>query len=140
LEASLEIKEPPMLDHTGIVVSDLSKARKFYDAVAKALGLGIVTPHKDFFLLGRGPGQIPYLWIGTLRPSYWIEGSRAGINQMHVAFAAKDEAMVDEFYRATLAAGGRDNGKPGPRDGAGSAYYGAFVLDPDGNNIEAVAR
>jgi catechol 2,3-dioxygenase-like lactoylglutathione lyase family enzyme len=140
LEASLEIKEPPMLDHTGIVVSDLSKARKFYDAVAKALGLGIVTPHKDFFLLGRGPGQIPYLWIGTLRPSYWIEGSRAGINQMHVAFAAKDQAMVDEFYRATLAAGGRDNGKPGPRDGAGSAYYGAFVLDPDGNNIEAVAR
>ena len=129
-----------MLDHTGIVVSDLPKARKFYDAVAKALGLGIVTPHKDFFLLGRGPGQIPYLWIGTLRPSYWIEGSRAGINQMHVAFAAKDEAMVDEFYRATLAAGGRDNGKPGPRDGAGSAYYGAFVLDPDGNNIEAVAR
>jgi catechol 2,3-dioxygenase-like lactoylglutathione lyase family enzyme len=57
-----------------------------------------------------------------------------------VAFAAKDQAMVDEFYRATLAAGGRDNGKPGPRDGAGNSYYGAFVLDPDGNNIEAVAR
>jgi catechol 2,3-dioxygenase-like lactoylglutathione lyase family enzyme len=48
-----------MLDHTGIVVSDLPKARKFYDAVAKSLGLGIVVPHKDFFLLGRGPGQIP---------------------------------------------------------------------------------
>ena len=101
-----------MLDHTGIVVSDLAKARKFYDAVAQALGLGIVTPHKDFFLLGRGPGQIPYLWIGTLHPSYWVEGSRAGINQMHVAFAAKDNAAVDEFYRATMAAGGRDNGKP----------------------------
>jgi catechol 2,3-dioxygenase-like lactoylglutathione lyase family enzyme len=129
-----------MLDHTGIVVSDLPKARKFYDAVAKSLGLGIVTPHKDFFLLGRGPGQIPYLWIGTLRPSYWLEGSRAGINQMHVAFAAKDNATVDEFYRATMAAGGRDNGKPGPREGAGNPYYGAFVLDPDGNNIEAVAR
>jgi catechol 2,3-dioxygenase-like lactoylglutathione lyase family enzyme len=97
-----------MLDHTGIVVTDLPKARKFYDAVAKALGLGIVTPHKDFFLLGRGPKEIPYLWIGTLRPSYWIEGSRAGVNQMHVAFAAKDNATVDEFYRATLAAGGRD--------------------------------
>jgi catechol 2,3-dioxygenase-like lactoylglutathione lyase family enzyme len=128
-----------MLDHTGFVVTDLVKARKFYDAVAKALGLGIVAPHKDFFLLGRGPGQIPYLWIGTLRPSYWVEGSRAGINQMHVAFAAKDEAMVDEFYRAALAAGGRDNGKPGPRQGT-EKYYGAFVLDPDGNNIEAVAR
>ncbi len=128
-----------MLDHTGIVVTDLSKARTFYDAVAKALGLGIATPHKEFFLLGRGPGQFPYLWIGTLRPSYWVEGSRAGINQMHVAFAAKDKAMVEEFHRATIAAGGRDNGKPGPRQGAEN-YYGAFVLDPDGNNIEAVAR
>ena len=68
-----------------------------------------------------------------------MEGSRAGINQMHVAFAAKDVATVDEFYRAALAAGGRDNGKPGPRQGA-EDYYGAFVLDPDGNNIEAVAR
>jgi catechol 2,3-dioxygenase-like lactoylglutathione lyase family enzyme len=128
-----------MLDHTGIVVTDLQKARTFYDAVAKALGLGIVQPHKEFFLLGQGPGKIPYLWIGTLKPSYWIEGSRAGINQMHVAFTAKDESAVDEFYRAALAAGGRDNGKPGPRQG-GDKYYGAFVLDPDGNNIEAVAR
>jgi catechol 2,3-dioxygenase-like lactoylglutathione lyase family enzyme len=128
-----------MLDHTGIVVTDLPKARRFYDAVAKALGLGIVQPHKDFFLLGRGADEIPYLWIGTLRPSYWVEGSRAGINQMHVAFAAKDNATVDEFYRAALAAGGRDNGKPGPRQGV-NPYYGAFVLDPDGNNIEAVAR
>ena len=126
-----------MLDHTGIVVTDLPKARAFYDAVAKALGLGIVAPHKELLLLGRGPGQIPYLWIGILRPSYWIEGSRAGINQMHVAFAAKDNAMVDEFYRAAMAVGGRDFGKPGPRQ---EGYYGAFVLDPDGNNIEAVAR
>jgi catechol 2,3-dioxygenase-like lactoylglutathione lyase family enzyme len=126
-----------MLDHTGIVVTDLPKARKFYDAVAKVLGLGIVAPHKDFFLLGRGPKEIPYLWIGTLRPSYWIEGSRAGINQMHIAFAAKDNATVDEFHRAAIAAGGRDFGKPGPRE---AGYYGAFVLDPDGNNIEAVAR
>ena len=128
-----------MLDHTGIVVTDLPKARKFYEAVARVLGLSIDTPHKDFFILGKGPGQIPYLWIGTLRPSYWIEGSRAGINQMHVAFFAKDIATVDEFYRAAMSAGGRDNGKPGPRQGA-EDYYGAFVLDPDGNNIEAVAR
>jgi catechol 2,3-dioxygenase-like lactoylglutathione lyase family enzyme len=128
-----------MLDHTGIVVTDLPKARKFYGAVAEALELGIVEPHQDFFLLGSGPGEIPYLWIGTMRPSYWIEGSRAGINQMHVAFAARSTAMVDEFYRAALAAGGRDNGKPGPRQFA-EKYYGAFVLDPDGNNIEAVSR
>ena len=77
------------------------------------------------------------LWIGTLKPSCWVEGSRPGINQMHVAFVAKDEATVEEFHRAALAAGGRDFGKPGPRQ---ENYYGAFVLDPDGNNIEAVAR
>ena len=126
-----------MLDHTGIVVTDLPKAHAFYDAVAQVLGLRITQPNKDFFLLGEGDGKIPYLWIGTLRPSFWLEGSRAGINQMHVAFAAKDQATVDEFYRAALAAGGSDNGKPGPRQ---EKYYGAFVLDPDGNNIEAVAR
>jgi len=126
-----------MLDHTGIVVTDLPKARKFYGAIAKVLGLGIVEPHPEFFLLGAGEGKIPYLWIGTLRPSYWVEGSRPGINQMHVAFGAKDKATVDEFHRAAIAAGGRDFGKPGPRE---PNYYAAFVLDPDGNNIEAVAR
>ena len=92
------------------------------------------------FLLGRSKEEpIPYLWIGTLIPSYWVEGSRAGLNQMHVAFIAQSKAMVDEFYRAALAAGGTDNGPPGPREGAGD-YYGAFVLDPDGNNIEACVR
>ena len=126
-----------MLDHTGIVVSDLVKARKFYGAVATVLGLGIKEPHPEFFLLGAGEGKVPYLWIGTLRPSYWVEGSRPGINQMHVAFSAKDKAMVDEFHRAAIAAGGRDFGRPGPRE---PNYYAAFVLDPDGNNIEAVAR
>ncbi len=128
-----------MLDHTGFVVTDLAKARRFYDAIAKPLGLATVDNFEGSFLLGRGPNQYPYLWIGTLRPSYWIEGSRAGINQMHVAFSAKDKAAVDAFYKAALDAGGKDNGKPGPRDGAGD-YYGAFVLDPDGNNIEACAR
>jgi catechol 2,3-dioxygenase-like lactoylglutathione lyase family enzyme len=128
-----------MLDHTGIVVTDLAKARRFYDAIAKPLGLATVDNFEGSFLLGRGPDQYPYLWIGTLRPSYWVEGSRAGINQMHVAFSAKDKAAVDAFYAAALAAGGKDNGKPGPREGAGD-YYGAFVLDPDGNNIEACAR
>jgi len=128
-----------MLDHTGFVVSDLARARRFYDAVAQALGLGI-KDIEQAFLMGRGADQpIPYLWIGTLRPSYWTEGSKPGLNQMHVAFVARDRAMVDEFHRAALAAGGRDYGKPGMREGMIS-YYGAFVLDPDGNNIEACAR
>ena len=129
-----------MLDHTGIVVTDLAKARRFYDAVAKALDLATADLTEQSFVFGRSQEEpIPYLWIGTLIPSYWVEGSRPGINQMHVAFVAADKAQVDEFHRAAIAAGGRDNGAPGPREGAGD-YYGAFVLDPDGNNIEACCR
>ena len=128
-----------MLDHTGIVVTDLDKARRFYDAVAEALGLQIKPMAPEFFLLGKSQDEpIPYLWIGTLIPSYWVEGSKAGINQMHVAFRADSEEMVQAFYDAALKAGGTDNGPPGPREQFG--YYGAFVLDPDGNNIEAVYR
>lgn len=129
-----------MLDHTGIVVTDLAKARAFYDAIAKPLGLATTDNSPESFLLGKSREEpIPYLWIGTLRPSYWVEGSRAGLNQMHIAFQASDKAAVDAFYQAALKAGGKDNGKPGPREGAGD-YYGAFALDPDGNNIEACVR
>lgn len=128
-----------MLDHTGFVVADLSRSRRFYDAIARPLELSATDLGKDAFLLGRGPGQVPYLWIGTLRPSYWVPGSRPGLNQMHIAFVASTRQAVDEFYTAAIAAGGRDNGPPGPRKGGGE-YYGAFVLDPDGNNIEAICR
>jgi len=129
-----------MLDHTGIVVTDLKSARRFYDAVAATLGLETADNGPDAFLFGKSREEpIPYLWIGTLIPSYWVEGSRAGINQMHVAFRADSKAMVQAFYDAALKAGGTDNGAPGPREGA-MGYYGAFVLDPDGNNIEAVYR
>jgi catechol 2,3-dioxygenase-like lactoylglutathione lyase family enzyme len=126
-----------MLDHTGIVVSDFAKARRFYAAIAKPLGLSLTHEEKEWFLLGRGPGQLPYLWIGILRPTYWLEGSRAGINQMHVAFVAPSKEAVDDFHREALAVGGADFGKPGPRQ---PGYYAAFALDPDGNNIEAVFR
>jgi catechol 2,3-dioxygenase-like lactoylglutathione lyase family enzyme len=129
-----------MLDHTGIVVSDLKSALRFYEAIAKPLGLATKTIGDQSFLLGKSAQEpIPYLWIGTLIPSYWAEGSRPRLNQMHIAFVAPSKAVVDEFYRVALANGGRDNGPPGPRKGAGE-YYGAFVLDPDGNNIEACAR
>ena len=129
-----------MLDHTGIVVTDLMAARRFYDAIAEALGLATVSNGPDSFIFGKSKAEpIPYLWIGTLIPSYWVEGSKPGINQMHVAFRADSEAMVQAFHAAALKAGGRDNGPPGPREGA-AGYYGAFVLDPDGNNIEAAYR
>ncbi|KRE24305.1 hypothetical protein ASE66_03435 [Bosea sp. Root483D1] len=129
-----------MIDHTGIVVTDLAKARRFYDAIARPLGLATASNSQESFLFGRSAQEpIPYLWIGTIRPSYWVEGSRAGLNQAHIAFIAPDKAAVDAFYEAALSAGGRDNGPPGPREGAVD-YYGAFVLDPDGNNIEACVR
>ncbi len=129
-----------MLDHTGFVVTDLAKARRFYEAIARPLELALRDIGKEAFLLGRGPDQtIPYLWIGTTRPSYWVAGSRPGINQAHVAFAARDRHMVDDFYTVAIAAGGIDYGPPGPRDFAPN-YYAAFVLDPDGNNIEACVR
>jgi catechol 2,3-dioxygenase-like lactoylglutathione lyase family enzyme len=129
-----------VLDHTGIVVADLARSRRFYDAVAGALGLATAENGEHSFLFGRSAEEpIPYLWIGTLRPSYWAAGSRPGLNQMHIAFAARRRAEVDAFHRAALAAGGADHGAPGPRAGAGN-YYGAFALDPDGNNIEACVR
>jgi catechol 2,3-dioxygenase-like lactoylglutathione lyase family enzyme len=129
-----------MLDHTGFVVTDLVKARRFYDAVAASLGLGTTDNGPDAFLLGKSAAEpIPYLWIGTLIPSYWTDGSRAGINQCHFAFRADSKERVHAFYTAALGAGGRDNGAPGPREGAEN-YHGAFVLDPDGNNIEASYR
>jgi len=129
-----------MFDHTGIVVTDLAKARRFYDAIARPLGLATASNSPESFLLGRSAQEpIPFLWIGTIRPSYWVEGSRAGLNQAHIAFIALDKPAVDAFYQAALSAGGRDNGPPGPREGAGD-YYGAFALDPDGNNIEACVR
>ena len=128
-----------MLDHTGIVVTDLAKARRFYDAIAKPLGLVTADNFEGSFVLGKGENQYPYLWIGTLVPSYWEEGSRPGIDQMHIAFSAGSKGSVDAFHHAALNNGGSDNGPPGLREGAGD-YYGAFVLDPDGNNIEACVR
>ncbi|ODT65859.1 MAG: hypothetical protein ABS75_30115 [Pelagibacterium sp. SCN 63-23] len=129
-----------MLDHTGIVVTDLAKARRFYDAIAAALDLQTADNGPEAFLFGKSAeDRIPYLWIGITRPSYWAAGSRAGLNQMHIAFQARDKAMVDAFHKAALDHGGTDHGPPGPREGAGD-YYGAFVLDPDGNNIEACWR
>ena len=129
-----------MLDHTGIVVTDLARARRFYDAVAGALGLATADLTEQSFVFGRSREEpIPYLWIGTLIPSYWVEGSRPGINQMHVAFVAESKEQVRAFYEAALKAGGTDYGPPGPREGA-EKYFGAFVLDPDGNNIEACYR
>ncbi len=119
-----------MLDHVTIGVSDLERAKAFYDAALRPLGIGRLYAEGQTFA-GYGAAGRAFFWIG-LR-----ELVATGV---HVAFASPDRATVDAFHAAALAAGGRDNGLPGLRAQYHPNYYGAFVLDPDGHNIEAVCR
>jgi catechol 2,3-dioxygenase-like lactoylglutathione lyase family enzyme len=131
------IKEwTPMLDHVGFAVSDLERARQFYQKALAPLGIILIydisaeqTDGEAY--LGFGEDQRPYFWVGTGKRS---QGA------VHVAFLAKSRSLVDQFHRAAIAAGGKDNGAPGLRPHYHKHYYGAFVLDPDGNNIEAVCH
>ena len=125
-----------MLDHVGYPVSDFAKAKAFYEKALLPLGITVqeevtkAMTGKDEHV-GFGHGGFPYFWIGTGKPA---------ISGTHIAFRAKSRAEVDEFHRAALAAGGQDNGAPGLRPHYHENYYGAFMLDPDGNNIEAVCH
>jgi len=126
-----------MLDHIGLRVSDFGRAQAFFDAALAPLGLAVmtqVTPQQT-----GGPAYAGYGAAG--KPDFWI-GAGAGppTTGVHVAFTAPDRKTVDAFYAAALAAGGRDNGAPGVRAHYHPNYYGAFVLDPDGHNIEAVCH
>jgi len=125
-----------MLDHVGAVVSDIARSRRFYDAALAPLGVAVmmeVTAEQTggHAHLGYGSEGKPFFWVGTGGPS---------TGRLHVAFTADSRAVVDAFYRAALAAGGTDNGAPGLRPHYHPNYYGAFVLDPDGLNIEAVCH
>jgi catechol 2,3-dioxygenase-like lactoylglutathione lyase family enzyme len=133
-----------MIDHLGLPVSDLARATEFYRAALAPLGYGVVmqvsaaeTGHGGAVGFGA-PGNAADFQSG--KPSFWIgEGERLP-GHIHVAFVAPSRAAVDAFYRAALAAGGKDNGPPGLRPHYHANYYGAFVLDLDGNNIEAVCH
>jgi len=131
-----------MIDHVSIGVSDLAKAREFYDRVLATLGQvrnrDIELPGKGMVAHGYGAaGQAAALWIGV--PDYLnAEANRRG--GVHLAFTAPDRAAVDAFHAAAIAAGGGDNGKPGLRPHYHADYYGAFVFDPDGNKLEAVCH
>jgi catechol 2,3-dioxygenase-like lactoylglutathione lyase family enzyme len=115
-----------MYDHIGLSVKDLKKSVHFYEAALTPLGH--VLASSDEASAGLGPAGAPALWL------YRADAATT----THVAFRAPDRAAVDRFYRAGLEAGGRDNGKPGVRADYASNYYAAFLLDPDGNNVEAV--
>ena len=120
-----------MLDHVGIEVTDLQRSRAFYEAALAPLGIAVLMAPLPT-LAGFGEDEMPYFWISSR--------DRPIVHGVHVAFAAPDRPTVDAFHAAALAAGGTDNGAPGPREIYHPAYYGAFVLDPDGNNVEAVCH
>jgi catechol 2,3-dioxygenase-like lactoylglutathione lyase family enzyme len=130
-----------MIDHFGFRVRDLARARFFYDAVLPVVGLQAIDNSKESFLIVRSAAEpLPFLWIGVTQPSFWTSEHETSRSPIHVAFKAASRSAVDAFHRAALAAGGQDNGAPGPRGPAEMKYYAAFVLDPDGNNIEAGVR
>lgn len=131
-----------MIDHVSIGVSDLAKARDFYDRVLGAVGqirvLDIDLPGQGMVAHGYGEaGRAASFWIGVPEHLDADANRRGGA---HCAFTAQSRAAVDAFHAAALAAGGSDNGKPGLRPHYHADYYGAFAFDPDGNKIEAVCR
>jgi catechol 2,3-dioxygenase-like lactoylglutathione lyase family enzyme len=125
-----------ILDHIGINVSDYERSKAF---VEKALApLGIVVVMEWGKAAGFGRDKKPDLWIGAGPTTFQSPEQLRMITPVHVALVAQSRADVDAFYAAAMAAGGRDHGAPGVRPEYHAGYYGAFVLDPDGHNIEAV--
>lgn len=125
-----------MIDHTGIDVSDPRKSREFYEKALAPLGYAVLKEIPTEYTKGAvvlGMGVPP-------KPDFWLHEGTPQSPRMHIAFRADNRKAVDAFYEAALAAGGKDNGPPGPRPQYHANYYGAFVLDPDGHNIEAVCH
>jgi catechol 2,3-dioxygenase-like lactoylglutathione lyase family enzyme len=120
-----------MFDHVGLNVRDYAASRAFYELALAPLGYGIVMAFDEWKAAGFGADGRPQLWISEREP--FGTGT-------HVAFTCADRATVDAFHEAALAAGGLDNGAPGVREEYHPTYYGAFVHDLDGNNVEAVCH
>jgi len=119
--------ENMMFDHIGLSVRDLPKTRAFYTAALAPLGF--VLQYDQDGVIAFGP---PGKW------ALWFYGKGDGPTGIHIALSATTRAQVDAFHAAALAAGGKDNGAPGLRPHYTSTYYGAFVIDPDGHNLESV--
>ncbi|HXA23748.1 MAG TPA: VOC family protein [Acetobacteraceae bacterium] len=119
-----------MFAHVSIGARDIARARRFYDAALKPLG---------YTCLSSGEDSLGY---GAKAPKFWVSATSHPVpaddrSGLHICFTAPDRAAVDDFHKAALKAGGRDNGKPGLRPDYGSTYYAAFAVDPDGYRIEA---
>lgn len=124
-----------MIDHIGIKVMDFDRAKAFYDRALAPLGASLLM-----MVPAELTGGVKVGGYGRDRPVYWLHETNSPGEPKHVAFAARSRAEVNAFHEAALAAGGRDNGAPGLRPHYHPNYYGAFVFDPDGNNIEAVCH
>ncbi len=124
-----------MIDHITFGVADFTRSTAFYDRALAPLGI-----RRLFDVPPEHSGGVKITGYGDARPWFWIAEEDATRGKLHVAITAADRAAVDAFHAEALAAGGRDNGAPGPRPHYDRDYYGAFVLDPDGHNIEAVCR
>ena len=120
-----------MIDHIGLNVSDYARSRDFYTRALAPLGLEL--------LMEPVPGAGGFGLPADQKPFFWISGrGREAVTTAHIAFEAPSTELVNAFHAAALAAGGEDNGGPGKREIYHPNYYGAYVLDPDGNNVEAV--
>ena len=119
-----------MLDHVGFGVSDYERSKAFYSEALAPLDIELMKEPAE---LAAGFGRAG-------KPFFWLEATRPPVTQVHVAIACDSRDLVDAFHEAALGAGGIDNGAPGPRPIYHEHYYGAYVHDPDGNNIEAVCH
>ena len=124
----MELQRGRLIDHVQLVVADLAASRRFYEALLGVLDIPIAGGGDGFFWVDE--------FVVSSADSEAAEGRLTG--RCHLAFQAGDRATVDAFHKAGLAAGGRENGTPGERAQYHPGYYAAFLLDPDGNNIEAV--
>ncbi len=124
-----------MIDHTGISVSDFDSAKAFYDKALAPIGASLMAMVPVEYTNGVKVGG-----YGVDRPVFWLTEGEKQTPPIHIAFTASSRVMVDAFYAAAMLAGGQDNGAPGLRPQYHEHYYGAFVLDPDGHNIEVVCH
>jgi catechol 2,3-dioxygenase-like lactoylglutathione lyase family enzyme len=118
-----------VFDHIGIAVSSLQESKNFFLEALAPIGVGVVMEVSDAVGLGHGR-----------KPSFWLGQAEGQPLPLHLAFTAQNRNQVSEFYRRALAAGGKDNGPPGVRPHYHAHYYAAFVIGPDGHNVEVVCH
>jgi catechol 2,3-dioxygenase-like lactoylglutathione lyase family enzyme len=128
-----------MFDHLGVICLNLRITGAFYGAVLAPLGIRLMEDHTGadgtgWLVFSTGESESPFFVVAAGRPSFWADGHEAARSPSHFAFKAPSRAAVDAFHDAGVAAGARSNGDPGVRRGR---YYCAFLIDPDGNNVEA---